>query len=380
MPVNGSLQARPLEAFLREDTQGLVWRDAHLHIGQNDPDGVKGTLAEILGGLDAAGHASGLVYPMHEPGGYPPANDMIAEQVAASGGRLRWLLRVDPNAPGALAEARRAFGLGAAGIKLHPRSDSFGMPHPVVEELVALAAAQRAPVLFHAGRGIPELGLATAELARRHPDARLILAHAGISDLGQLGPAAAELPNLLFDTSWLFAGDMLTLLSSVPPGQILYGSDMPYGTGLAAAFLLARGARAVGIGEDALRSMAGEQLERVLAGEELAAFGPAVGPAALGPRVPALERVVSHTAAALMVSFATGDPLEAISLARLGCQHADGNEHAELLDTCDRLLELGAAQRIAATEDELRFAIVPAVNCAHVLAATPTVPVPRAPF
>lgn len=377
MPVNGSHQAQSISALLREPTAGLRWRDAHMHIGQNDPDGVKGTLEEILAGLDAAGHDGGLVYPMHEPGGYPPANDMIAEQVAASGGRLDWLCRVDPNAEGAVAEAARCLDAGAAGIKLHPRSDAFGLPHPVVGELVALAETRRAPVLFHAGRGIPNLGLAAAELARRHPGARIILAHAGISDLGLLAGAAAELPNLLFDTSWWLAGDLLTLLTTIPPGQILYASDMPYGPGLLSAFLLTRAARQAGVGEDALSAMAGAQLARVVAGEELASFGPAIGEDALGPRHAPLERILGHTAGAIQVAIASQDPTEPLSLARLGCQHEDGAPLGPLLDAIDELLQL-ALRQYAEAEPGDRFAIIPVTVAAHMLAATPAAGVPSA--
>ncbi|UTI62861.1 amidohydrolase family protein [Paraconexibacter antarcticus] len=378
MPVNGLDHALALAPILREPAAGLEFLDAHLHIGQNDPDGVKGTLEEILGGLDAAGHAGGLVYPMHEPDGYPPANDMIAAAVAASGGRLDWLCRVDPNAPGAVDEARRCLGLGAAGIKLHPRSDAFGLPHPVVDELAALAGSVGAPVLFHAGRGIPNLGLAAAELARRHPDVRIILAHAGISDLGLLAGPAAELPNLLFDTSWWNAADLLALLTTIPPGQILYASDMPYGTGLYAAFALTRCARQAGIAPDALADMAGAQLRRVIAREPLVDHGPAVGPGSLGPRVPALERVQSYTASALQVSFGYADPTEALSLARLGCQHGPDAEHGELLDIADRLLELASEHRAAATEETLRWAIFSTAATAHILCATPAAGVPTA--
>jgi predicted TIM-barrel fold metal-dependent hydrolase len=380
MPVNGSTQARPLHALLREPTAGLHWRDAHLHIGDNDPDGVKGTLPEILDGLDAAGHAGGLVYPMHEPGGYPAANDMIAEQVARSQGRLAWLCRVDPNVPGAVAEAARCLEAGAAGIKLHPRSDAFGLPHPVVDELAELAALHRAPVLFHAGRGVPNLGRAAAALARRLPDVRIILAHAGISDLGLLAGEAAVLPNLLFDTSWWNAADLLTLLSTIPPGQILYASDMPYGTGLFAAFALVRCARQTGIAPEALRSIAGTQLERVIAGEELEDHGPAVGAAALGPRVPALERVQGYAAASLQVSFGMADPTEALALARLGCQHEPGDPHGPLLELADRLLALAAEHRALAREEELRWAIFSATATAHILCATPAAGVPTAPI
>lgn len=127
---------------------------------------------------------------MHEPDGYRAANDEVLEASAASEGRLLCLCRVDPKAPGAVQEARRCLDAGARGIKLHPRSHAFGLPHDVVGELVALAAERRLPVLFHAGRGIPNLGDAAAELAREHPEARIILAHCGISDLGLLASSS----------------------------------------------------------------------------------------------------------------------------------------------------------------------------------------------
>ncbi|MCW2958973.1 MAG: hypothetical protein JWP18_1776 [Solirubrobacterales bacterium] len=374
MPVKGLEQAVRIAPFLRAGTTEAVWRDAHLHIGHNDPDGTEATLEEILAGLDAAGHAGGLVYPMHEPDGYGPANDMIAARVAASGGRLEWLCRVDPNAEGAVREAERCLDAGATGIKLHPRSDGFGLPHLVVAELAGLAASRRAPVLFHAGRGIPNLGLAVAELARRFPEARFILAHAGISDLGLLGPAAAELPNLLFDTSWWNVADVLALVTSIPPGQILYASDMPYGTGLFAAFLLSRAMREAGIGPGACEAIAGGQLERVVAGEALVDLGPAVGQGNLTARDPALERVTSHTSAVLHMAYGGAEPAEAVALARLGCQHASDTPHAEVLDTADRLLALATEQRKAAGGDP--FALLPCLLAAHALCGTPSAGVP----
>ena len=286
VPVNGSqFDQRLLPVFLdgREPLGEDDWFDAHTHIGQNDPDGRKATPEEILGGLDAAGHQRAMLFAMHEPDGYPAANDAVLAAAAASEGRLVALARIAPNADGALAEARRCLEAGARGFKLHPRSDAFGLPHPVVEEVVALAHERRAPVLFHAGRGIPHLGEAVVDLARRYPGARLILAHAGISDLGWIADEAAALQNLFFDTAWWNVADQLQLYSTIPPGRILYASDMPYAPGLLASFVFLRVARAVGHGPEVLRSIAGEQLARVVAGEEPARPRAGAGPRRRGP-------------------------------------------------------------------------------------------------
>ncbi len=377
MPVNGSdFDPRLLPVYLegREVLGDVAWFDAHTHIGQNDPDGRKATPDEILGGLDAARHQRALLFAMQEPDGYSAANDAVLAACAASGGRLLALARIAPNSAGAVEEAKRCLEAGARGFKLHPRSDDFGLPHPVVEEVVALAHERRAPVLFHAGRGIPHLGEAVVDLARRYPGARLILAHAGISDLGWIAEYATELDNLFFDTAWWNVADQLQLYATVPPGHILYASDMPYGPGLLAAFVFLRVARAVGHGPEALRCIAGEQLARVVAGEDPIDAGPAPGVHAVGERVIEAERVVSYCASALQVAFRGMDPAEPIALARLACRtYRDGDVRA-LLGYIDALLDI--AQQSARARPEIPFAVMPGTLLAMVLAGTPEAGVP----
>jgi uncharacterized protein len=350
------------------------WFDAHTHIGENDPDGRKATPEEIIGGLDQAGHGRALVFPMHEPDGYGPANDAVLRAAAQSGGRLMPLARVSPHHEDAVAEAERCLENGARGFKLHPRSDDFQLPHPAVDRIVALADERRMPVLFHAGRGIPHLGEAVVDLARTYPGARLILAHAGISDLGWIARDAAELPNLLFDTAWWLVADHLQLYATIPPGQILYASDMPYGPGLSTAFIFVRVARAVGLPPEALRAIAGGQLARVVAGEDPLDVGPAPGVHAVGERVIEAERVVSYCSVSLQLAFRGFDPSESIALARLACQtRRDGNV-GSLLRYADGLLAIAQENGIA--RPEMPFAMMPATLLAMVSAGTPEVGVP----
>ena len=60
---------------------------------------------------------------MHEPDGYPAANDFVIDAAADSNGMLVPFCRVKPGDK-ALAEAQRALGRGAKGIKLHPAPSS----------------------------------------------------------------------------------------------------------------------------------------------------------------------------------------------------------------------------------------------------------------
>jgi predicted TIM-barrel fold metal-dependent hydrolase len=340
--VVSDLRAAEL-SWLGED---VPWFDAHTHIGHHDPDGFEADPEELIAALDAGGQQRALVFAMQEPDGYREPNNWVLRSCAASAGRLVGLGRIDPNAPDALAEARRCLEGGARGFKLHPRSDAFGLPHPVVEEVVALAAERRLPVLFHAGRGIPDLGESIVRLATDHPGARLILAHAGISDLGLLAPHVGELPGIMFDTSWWHISDLLTLFATVPPGQILYASDMPYGGPRYPSFLMLRCARAVGLTPEQAAAIAGGQLERVLAGDELLDLGPAAGVGNLGGRVLSFERVISYLAAAVQMTFRQGEPAEPLALARLACQAPDGAQHRAVLQEADRFIAL-AQQRLA---------------------------------
>jgi uncharacterized protein len=379
VPVNGSqFDPRLLPIYLdgREAVGDVEWFDAHTHIGQNDPDGRKATAEEIVGGLDAARHQRALLFAMHEPNGYREANDAVLAATAASEGRLLPLARIAPNADDAIAEAHRCLEGGARGFKLHPRSDAFGLPHPVVEQVVALAHEARAPVLFHAGRGIPHLGDAVVDLAHRYPGARLILAHAGISDLGWIADEAAALDNLYFDTAWWHVADQLQLYATIPPGRILYASDMPYGPGLFAAFIFLRVARAVGHGPAALRAIAGEQLDRVVAGEDPLDVGPPPGHSAVGERIIEAERVVSYLAAALQVGLRGLPPAEPVALARLACRTCRDGDVRELLSYVDELLAI--AQENAAAHPDVPLAVMPAALLAMVVAGTSGAGLPAA--
>ena len=351
---------------------GTAWFDVHTHTGVNDPDGYRATAAEIVEGLDRAGHAHALVFPLQEPDGYPDANDRVLAEAEASGQRLRALCRLDPHGA-AMAEARRCLDAGAVGFKLHPRAEGFELSQPRVEEIVALADERRLPIVVHAGRGIPSLGHDAVELARRHPGARIVLAHAGISDLAWIWGAARELPNLFFDTAWWNVADLVALFSLVPPGQILYGSDMPYGSGVWCGLIALRLGAAVGLPPETMGEIVGGQLRRVLAGEDPVALGPAPGPP-LQPRWLAAARALSHLNSGISRGFVGADPREPFALARLACEVPVDDPQRPLLTHVAGLIERA---EVAASEDGARRAAVlyPAL-CAALLAGTPGVGVP----
>jgi len=306
---------------LSESVPDLEPLDAHTHIGSNDPDGFKCSREQLVESLERI-DARAFVFPMHEPDGYRAANDMVIDDAAASDGRLFPFCRLDPHSEDPLAEAERSLDRGARGIKLHPRAEGFGLHHPGLERVFALADERRLPVLVHAGRGIPALGRHALEVTGRHPGLRLILAHAGISDLSWIWREAPEHPNLFFDTSWWSPADVQALIALVPPAQILMASDAPYGSPTWAAVMTTRNALQLGLDTDQARAIAGGQALRIVKGEEPLDLGPPPG----GDRIahdPLLDRVYSFLLSAIGQAFNGVEPAETLALVRLACDVGD---------------------------------------------------------
>ncbi|MGI8902969.1 MAG: amidohydrolase family protein [Solirubrobacteraceae bacterium] len=364
----------PWTEIVLDRIPGIELFDAHTHLGQNDPDGMSQSPDQLLEGLRLARAAGAFVFPMHEPDGYPPANDMVLEAARDGGGLLHPFCRVKPNSDrgDAVAEAERCLAAGARGIKLHPRAEGFKLDHPVVRSLVALAHERRLPVLIHAGRGIPALGLHAVELAGAFPEARLILAHAAICDLSWIWRAAPDHPNLLFDTAWWMPADLTTLFSLVAPGQILFASDAPYGTTAMAAAHQLRSALQAGLSAGQIRSIASGQALRIAAGSDLEPCGPAVGERPRAPHA-LLDRLSDFVLLGAIATMRGGDGTEMLALARLAYDVPEEIDDAPIFAAIAGLLDAHDLMLAADAADRRRLALL---ILAATVARTPEVGVP----
>jgi uncharacterized protein len=363
---------RPWWASFRADHGEVDLFDAHTHIGAADPDGARQTPEQLLDVL-AKADARGVVFSLHEPEGYSAANDRVMQAAEDSGGRLVAFCRVDPRAD-PIAEACRCLDAGAKGIKLHPRAERFTLSEPAVRDIIALAHDRCIPVLIHAGRGIPALGQDTVRLSGEFTRARLILAHAAISDLAWLWRVLPDHPNLFIDTAWWDPADLMALFTLAPSGSLLWASDSPYGLPLMSAVAHLRLAVQAGVDRGALRSIAGAQLERILAGEDPEPAGPPPRPER--PLDPLLERTVSHLNQAIGRSFDRGDPEEPVALARLACAVGDDGPHAELFAAVLDLLDLYEEHLEPPREGQRYPEAIRLLLMATTIARTPDVPLP----
>jgi predicted TIM-barrel fold metal-dependent hydrolase len=364
---------RPWIEIVLDQVPGIELFDAHTHLGHNDPDGMSQTPEQLISLLEMAHARGAFVFPMHEPDGYPPANDAVLEAARGADSLLIPFCRVNPH-DDPVGEAERCLDAGARGIKLHPRAENFTLDHPRVRSLIALAHERRLPVLIHAGRGIPALGLHAVELAGDFPDARLILAHAGICDLSWIWRVAPDYPNLLFDTAWWMPADLRALFALVPPGQIVFASDAPYGNpAMSAAFQL-RMALDVGLSAKQIRSIASEQALRLAAGEPLQPAGPAVGEHERPPHV-LLDRVSEFLMLGAIASFRGSEgAAEMLALARLACDVPEEIDDAPVFAAILRLMDIYDEITAETPEDRRRNAFL---ILATTVAQTPDVPIPE---
>jgi uncharacterized protein len=230
--------------------------DAHLHLG-TDIDGMVGDyeqLAEIMARYDIS---RAFMFCLDEPDrhpGFSAANDRTLAYAERSGGRLIPFVRLDLNeAP--IDEARRCLDAGARGIKLHPRAQKFTATDERLAPVFEIAAERRVPILIHGGRGLPPIADGLRALVDRYPEATLIIAHAGIADLSELARCMAGRPNVLFDTSTWSPIDLLDFYRQIPPEQIVYASDYPYGQQPSSLLIAIKTALYAGYSADQLRGM-----------------------------------------------------------------------------------------------------------------------------
>jgi predicted TIM-barrel fold metal-dependent hydrolase len=247
---------------------GIRVFDVHVHLG-NDIDGMVGVLDELLRIEQRYKIDRAFMFCLDEPDRHPAfraGNDRTLEYARRSEGRLIPFARLDL-AEEPIEEATRCLDLGARGIKLHPRAQGFLLNDERLEPVFALAAERRVPILIHGGRGLPPIADHLGRLVDRHPAAQLIIAHAGIADLSALARNFSGQAGVFFDTSVWSPVDLLDFYRQVPPEQILYASDYPYGRQPNSLLIALRTALVAGLSEDDLRLMLWENASRIAGGE-----------------------------------------------------------------------------------------------------------------
>ena len=300
--------------------------DAHTHLG-DDIDGMAGRLEELIAILDRYGISRANVFCLDEPDRVPAfraPNDRTLAFAAEAKGRLIPFVRLDlTDSP--IEEAKRCLDLGAQGIKLHPRAQKFQLNDERLAPVFAIASERRVPILIHGGRGLPPIADNLARLHDEYPEATLIIAHAGIADLSGLAGHFAGKAGVFFDTSVWSPVDLLSFFRLVPPEQVVYASDYPYGMQPQSLLIMLRTARIAGLTEPQIVDILAGNANRIADGKAPLAPSQPQGADTLEQPM-ALARIHQYLSMAMPMLFARQqDTFGALGLALNATNERNGH-------------------------------------------------------
>ncbi|WP_405057540.1 amidohydrolase family protein [Kribbella sp. NBC_01505] len=167
-------------------------------------------------------------------------NDNTIEFVQANPAKRIGFMSVNPTAPGALDEADRCREQGLVGVKLGPNYQNFD---PLGEPALAFydyCQQHGLPILFHSGaspiREAPlryTYPLVTDEIALRHPELRIVMAHMGHPWSRETVVTIRKHPHVYADVSsiylrpWVLYQSLINAVEWGAAGKLLLGSDFP---------------------------------------------------------------------------------------------------------------------------------------------------------
>jgi predicted TIM-barrel fold metal-dependent hydrolase len=315
--------------------------DAHLHLG-HDIDGMVGDYDQLEAMMAKYGISRAFMFCLDEPDRHPAfsaANDRTLAFAERSAGRLIPFVRLDLN-ESPMEEARRCLDAGARGIKLHPRAQKFTSNDKRLGPVFQIAAERRVPILIHGGRGLPPIADGLRALVERNPEATLIIAHAGIADLDALSRCMAGRRGVFFDTSTWSPIDLLDFYRRVPPEQVVYASDFPYGQQPSSLLIAVKTAIHAGYSTDQLRGMLAGNASALADGRELPEPTDPVGGDVLHQPMQ-LARIHQYLSMATpLLWMRQADTIGVLGLAINTCAERNGH-----VDEVDKIRELLVAAR-----------------------------------
>src|SRR3989338_5614012 len=202
--------------------------DVHAHIG-HDKDGHGINEQNFINQMKITHINKAIVFPLNEPSthNFSKLNDGIYEFYKKYPGNIIPFFRLNPKTKWRKEYEKRVLQ-GFMGIKLHPRSQDFGIASYHVRKIYEMAEKNRLPILIHAGFGLENIADDIKKVVNRFSKLRLILGHSAFVDFENTVKAIGKNDNVLFDTSTLRIFDLLNLMNTLEYTKIVFGSDIPY--------------------------------------------------------------------------------------------------------------------------------------------------------
>lgn len=161
-------------------------------------------------------------------------NTFIAQEVAASKGKLTGLGTLHPDSEDVAGDVEQILSLGLKGVKLHPDIQRFALDDPRCRKMYELCEG-RLPMLLHTGD--KRYGFSNPEqllpVLRDFPELTVIGAHfGGWSVWEEASKRLAGIPNLWVDCSSTFYAvsdndAILEMIHRYGTERVLFGTDYP---------------------------------------------------------------------------------------------------------------------------------------------------------
>ncbi|MDY6846698.1 MAG: amidohydrolase family protein [Chloroflexota bacterium] len=210
--------------------------DSHVYVGEYlFGEGVE--VSELLQAMDDSEVDQVILIP-NRPKAYAlePASQLVFDLTRQHPDRFLSHCRVDPwqgdSAMDLLKKGHQTYG--ARSLLLHPWEEHFNVALPLVDPFVAYAAENNMAVMIEAGYSLMSHPLDIAELARRHPSARVIATHGLQLDssafaLSDASLAMAECPNIFMGTAGMYAFEVMeNVVNTYGAERLIFGSHYPW--------------------------------------------------------------------------------------------------------------------------------------------------------
>lgn len=216
-------EAKPFEGVFVFDVHGHVGTSGSAQFTNTSSDGIAHTLDRL--GVDGICVSS----QMSLFSDWKFGNEETAAACKKHPGKIFGYATPNPFDPNCDLRPYFETDMGFRGVKIHgcaqgatPEND------PRYSHAYELANALGLPVLFHAWER-QEI-LRAADVARQYPNCKVILGHAGMTNLDTAAEVCRTYDNMFCDTaiSMTVDGAMERLVDQIGADRVLYGSDMAY--------------------------------------------------------------------------------------------------------------------------------------------------------
>lgn len=204
--------------------------DTHMHLGRSSISGVENRVEDLLSSMEENGVSMGLILPQASQfTDVFSVHEKIREAALTYPERFRGVMCVNPRLGDELyfAEADKCFReFGFLAIKLDPNIHAVPIESFFSERVFCAAEKYGVPVIIHTGSGVYSNPVFAIPMAKRFPDVKIVLAHAGMLTYASEATLAARLcDNIFLECSWSATMHLQKMIREIGTHKMMFGSD-----------------------------------------------------------------------------------------------------------------------------------------------------------